>query len=348
METNQDLDVQPLLDLARTLEARGEVLEAIDYLMAKNEQLHNAQLEHTLVGLRHRAVRCLPDTPAINDWPPCRSGRKLPINRIPEAGLNGLTAELLNDAIHERGSLIVRELIAPREAASITSSIDRVLALQKTWINNQTITPDATPWFTPFRSNPSIPVSTATRSFVNSTGGAFTADSPRMLFRLLTCFRRTGVLTMLERYLGERPVMSIKKCTLRRVAPDSPSAWHQDGRFLGEDNNIRAINLWLALSDCGDDAPSLDIIPDRLDYIVGTGTHDAPFEWTVADKVAQNLPDAPRPCRPRFAPGDAILFDDYNLHRTGSSEHMTQHRYAIETWFFAASGYPTGHPVIIA
>ena len=46
--------------------------------------------------------------------------------------------------------------------------------------------------------------------------------------------------------------------------------------------------------------------------------------------------------RPRFAAGDALLFDHLFLHRTAVGEHMTRERHAMETWFFAPSAYPKG------
>ena len=42
----------------------------------------------------------------------------------------------------------------------------------------------------------------------------------------------------------------------------------------------------------------------------------------------------------RFEPGDVMLFDDLFLHRTGADPTMTKPRYAIESWFFGASGFP--------
>jgi len=46
--------------------------------------------------------------------------------------------------------------------------------------------------------------------------------------------------------------------------------------------------------------------------------------------------------------GDAILFDDMNLHRTAVTPEMTEERYAIESWFFAPSHFPdTQIPVVV-
>ena len=43
---------------------------------------------------------------------------------------------------------------------------------------------------------------------------------------------------------------------------------------------------------------------------------------------------------PEFAAGDALMFDQLTLHRTGILPTMTRDRYAIESWFFAPSRYP--------
>jgi len=46
--------------------------------------------------------------------------------------------------------------------------------------------------------------------------------------------------------------------------------------------------------------------------------------------------------RPEFEPGDVLFFDDRCLHRTAAELGMPNVRYAIESWFFAPSVYPTG------
>ena len=67
-------------------------------------------------------------------------------------------------------------------------------------------------------------------------------------------------------------MISVQKCTLRRVDPDAGRGWHQDGAFMGD---VRALNVWLSLSRCGDEAPGMDVIPRRLEDIVPTGTEGA-------------------------------------------------------------------------
>ena len=119
----------------------------------------------------------------------------------------------------------------------------------------------------------------------------------------------------------------------------SGTNWHQDGAFLG--HGIRTVNVWLTLTHCGDDAPGLDIVPARMGEILPTGTEGAIFDWSVGDAGASSAwPSTRRSSGPMFEPGDAMLFDDYFLHRTAVSGAMTHERYAIESWFFAPSTYP--------
>ena len=107
------------------------------------------------------------------------------------------------------------------------------------------------------------------------------------MFDMLEAFERSGLREVIHGYLGEVPAISIQKCTMRKVEPDSGSGWHQDGAFLGQ---VRALNVWLSLSRCGDLAPGLDLVPKRLDEIVPTGTEGAIFDWSVAPDVSSGSP----------------------------------------------------------
>jgi hypothetical protein len=104
--------------------------------------------------------------------------------------------------------------------------------------------------------------------------------------------------------------------------------------------DVRALNVWLSLSHCGDDAPGLDLVPHRLAETVPTGTEDATFPWSVAPAVASQAAGEEGPVRPIFEPGDALLFDELCLHSTALDPSMTKTRYAVESWFFGPSAYP--------
>ena len=164
------------------------------------------------------------------------------------------------------------------------------------------------------------------------------------MFEMLDTFERVGLREVITEYLGERPAISVNKCTLRRVDSSAGTAWHQDGAFLGE--GVRALNVWVSLSHCGVDAPGLDIIPRRLENIVSTGTEGAIFEWSVSDQVAAEAAGDAGIVRPTFEPGDVVLFDDLFLHRTAVEPEMPNTRYAIESWFFGPTGFPPNYTPI--
>jgi len=52
--------------------------------------------------------------------------------------------------------------------------------------------------------------------------------------------------------------------------------------------------------------------------------------------------------RPIFEPGDALLFDELFLHQTGSDPQMPKPRYAIESWFFGPSAFPSDYAPLAA
>jgi hypothetical protein len=62
------------------------------------------------------------------------------------------------------------------------------------------------------------------------------------------------------------------------------------------------------------------------------------MSWTVSPAVVDEVA-AGAVVRPRFAPGDVLLFDHLNLHRTAVDPGMMRDRHAIEAWFLAPSTY---------
>jgi len=189
------------------------------------------------------------------------------------------------------------------------------------------------------------------RGWVRDGLGVLAVDSPAALFEFLETIYALGLDELIRRHIGEHIALSAEKCTLRRVDSTPTEAyWHQDGAFMGE--GIRTVNAWFALSRCGTDAPGLDIVPRRLPGLLPQGGVQKGVEllpWAVApDTVARELPGVAI-WRPQFEPGDVLFMDELLLHRTAAEEHMPRVRYAIESWFFAASVYPDGvqTPILI-
>ena len=184
---------------------------------------------------------------------------------------------------------------------------------------------------------------TSVRPWIKQGGGVLAADSPRLTFEMLELFGAAGLPELVGGYLGEPAVLSVHKTTLRKAEPTVGGAWHQDGAFMGD---VKALNLWLSLSRCGDLAPGLDIVPRRVDHVVID--HDAMLDVELTRaKAAEAAGDVPI-LRPVFEPGDALFFDELFLHQTASDPAMPNPRFAIESWFFGGSAFPADYaPVAV-
>jgi hypothetical protein len=255
--------------------------------------------------------------------------------QLPEIDRTELSADMLGAAVLHHGSLLVRNLVDPAAVQPLIDDVDRALEAAQRWLGGAA-PEDTAPWFEIFTPAPPFSVGMS-RRFVVQGGGVLGPDSPMAMCAVIDVLDDAGLRPVLSEYLGERPALSAKKTTLRRVPPDSGSDWHQDGAFLGRD--VRTMNVWLALSHCGVNAPGLGVVPRRID-LVDTGTEGAIFDWSVGRPVVDRAAGPGGVTRPVFRPGDALLFDERNLHATACGPEMTENRYAIEAWFFAPSCYP--------
>lgn len=319
---------------ARRLEDAGRSLDAIQHLTRINRVARDASVEEHLVGLRHRAFPAVARRPVVDLPPPIASQPATP--GLHETSAADLDPDVVREAMARQGCVMIRGLLPEAEASELADGIDAALDAYDSYDGSTA----SDGWYAPFEPQPGAYRVGGRRKWVRASGALWTADSPRMLFALTDLLETTGIGTLATEYLGERPALSANKCTLRRVPTTASPGWHQDGAFLGED--VRSLNLWLALGHCGVDAPGLDIVPRRLDGVVEAGTEGAIFDWSVAPDVVERVAaDAPV-VRPEFAPGDALLFDHLLLHSTAIEETMTRERHAMETWMFAPSAYPEG------
>ena len=313
----------------------GRVLERIAELTDANRSDPDPDRERQLVRLRHEAFAELreehpgpipePDFDAIS-W----------VDGMPAVEPEQLSAGALRAGILEGGCLLVRGTVDRGTAERLVDGIERSFAARD---RRESDGSNGDPgWYEPLTIGGGRYNLARQRQWVTSAGGVWTADSPRMTFELIDAFAEMGLVGAITDYLGERPAASVNKWTLRRVSPGGDADWHQDGAFLGDD--IRAMNVWLALTDCGRDAPGMDIVTRRLDGVIETGTEGARFDWSVSPQKVEELLDGEQPLRPAFQAGDALLFDELFLHQTANSPEMTNDRYAVETWCFGPSSYP--------
>jgi Phytanoyl-CoA dioxygenase (PhyH) len=329
--TVRPLPPERALAEAESMFDRGLEIEAIELLSAANRERPDHRIARRLVTMRFDAFQRI-TPPAVPPPIPDTVEDLFPGDALPEIGPADLDVEHVRSALLNHGSLLVRGLVDPERVARLTGDIDRALEGYDAWFAGKGLA-TAAPWFEPFAHEPKK----VERKFRRDVGGVLAVDSPPALCDVIDTFDASGVRRIVSDFFGEQPALLAKKWTLRRVPHDTgESGWHQDGSFMGGD--IRSLNVWLALSHCGDDAPGLDVVARRLDDIVPTGTEGAWLDWNVSPlMVDQVAPGAV--VRPIFEPGDALIFDHMNLHRTAADPGMTRDRYAIEAWFLAPSTY---------
>lgn len=336
-DTEKRATINDALEAADALAEDGRWREAIDVLNGLNRVLPDREVERRLLQLRYDAFERL-ERNSSPPWPPSVSA-PVPPGCPPEVSSAGLNPGIFTNAILEAGSLLVRGLIPPATVNRLVAGIEHSFAASDA-AENGSLGVDDAPWFEEFQPassqkkwTPRFP------KFLRSGGGVYAADSPPVFFDLIEAVEEAGITALVTAHLGEPPALSVKKTVLRRVTHESSNAsWHQDGAFMG--TNIRTVNLWLALTRCGDDAPGLDILPRRLDYIVETGTAGAIFDWAASPAKVEEAGEGVKVCRPIFEPGDALLFDHLFMHRTAADADMTRDRHGVEMWFFAPSLYP--------
>ena len=316
----------------------GDLRGAVDGLAAAVREVPDVQGEVLLVRLRHELADAAPIPRPVGDWPPA-SVDPFPevVGRTPEVPRSALSVDALRGGIAHHGALLVRGLLDPATVERLAEGVDRAFAGADAWAEGAPHGATA-PWFVPFRA-PGTRSLGNRRPWVRAGGAVWGADAPRVLAWLLDALADSGLLGVIGRHLGEVPLVSVNKLALRRVGADANPTWHQDGSFMGE---VRAVNVWVALTRCGPgtDAPGLDLVPGRLDELVEVGTVGSRIQHAVSPELVAELVDDVGVERPVFEPGDALLFDERFLHRTGVLPGQATPRRAIECWTFAPSSFP--------
>jgi Phytanoyl-CoA dioxygenase (PhyH) len=312
------------------LDKTNKMLDEIGHLTDRNRLHRDWKVERRLVELRYEAFgesgvphRQPEWSDVVEDLFPCEV--------IPEVVREDLTVECVRSAICHHGSVLVRQLISREQVDRLVADIDRAFDGFDAYAGGERRA-DLDGWYQAFEHRM---ITDQDRTRKRSRGNILAVESPPTLFDLIETMNDVGVGELARRYLGERPAILARKVTLRRMGYNFGGGWHQDGAFMGA--GIRSLNVWLALTHCGDNAPGLDVVGRRFNQLLPTG-NGAYAAWGIKPEDAEQA-GAGVTVRPIFEAGDALMFDHMCLHRTGTDKGMTNDRYAIETWFFAPSTY---------
>lgn len=309
-------------------------LEAeIEALSARVRSEAEPEHERMLLHLRNRLAILRLESSPPDQGQPAPAYDELPSGPLVEVDPTRLTPGLLRAGILRHGCVLVRGLLDAGRAEQLAQEIELCFQERRRHDAGRSFLER---YYAPFEHDPRRGIGLL-RDWVAMAGGVFAVDSPAISFQMTEAIREAGLPELLSGYLGQAPLQAADKTTLRRAEPSVGGAWHQDGKFMGP---VRALNLWLALSHCGSDAPGLDLVPRRLDEHVPTQTDGVRMLNQVSQQAAELAAGELPILRPVFEPGDALLFDELFLHKTASDASMRRPRYAIESWFFAPSGFP--------
>jgi len=122
----------------------------------------------------------------------------------------------------------------------------------------------------------------------------------------------------------------------RRVEPTDTAdglglrlPFHQDQNILGEP----VVNFWVPFTNCGVDAPSLELVSRRLDEIETPDRHDRNLYGQMGAEIDEELIHeryGDDLVAPVMAVGDAILFLGTTIHRTHIAPGMTKARNSVD------------------
>ncbi len=332
--------IQQVLRAATTLAAEGRALQAIEELSRVNRAQRDPRIECRLVELRHAAFPELPINSGRTEWPPTFVDPFPEEQDLPTIDSNQLSSDFVGGTITNHGCLRVNQLLDPLSAARIIEQIDLAFEARER-VHNGADPAEVAPWYVPFEAG---------REEADGFSSTFlirVVDAPGVMWEILEHFTKSGLISSVAEYFGERPTMIANKWVLRRAQRGADTTdFHQDGTFLGD--GIRTVNCWITLSDCGPGTghPALEIIPRRFHDVLPTGV-GAKFHWTLAESTVMGAaPDVPV-SRPLLKAGDAMLFDELLPHRTTPGTELGI-RYAIESWFVSpSSSLPRHEPIVL-
>lgn len=313
----------------------------IERLVVANRTSPDRATERRVLWLRHLAGMRLLDAARPQPRYPEPDASALPpfAGGLPSVPADAATPGLVRAAILRDGCLHVRGLVDPTRALHLAQQIDVSFVERERHDAGET---PAEGYYEEFSVHPRYDPYLG-RPWIKMGGGVYAADSPLVSFEMIELFQSAGLPQLVSAYLGEPALISVHKTTLRKAEASVPGAWHQDGKFMG---SVRALNVWLSLSHCGETAPGLDLVPRRMQEFLSPASDDPTLHMIISDQDAARAAGERGIVRPIFEPGDALLFDDMFLHQTGSDPSMPNPRFAVECWFFGATGFPGAYAPI--
>ncbi len=249
------------------------------------------------------------------------------VSGLPDVAASDLDVERLASGLQYHGGLVVRGFLSGDEVAVLRQHID-----------------DAERFRARFDSLDAVEREKLMRMTIEL---GMLGMTPAALAEILAIYDTNGFSRLARAYLGSRPVLMANRTKLRRGTTESGLPWHQDAAFYG--GPVGAVNVWSALTPVGDCCGAVEVVPRRMDGVVGF-PGDAlanleappPLDYSLGLPVSaiRRILDETPLAAPVLEPGDAMVFDDMTLHRTGTAPWTVPSRDIAITWFFEPARFP--------
>lgn len=325
------------VDGARQRTPDEDLPKLIERWTAKFQKEPSVEAAQKLLMLRWRAGGWAART-ATSDRPNHLAGA--PDRDVPkEVHVSELTPELVRAALARHGGIVLRGLIPAAEAehyvARIDKTIDGFMKATKSKADSVVNDGDYAPLRLPAPDRQKITFHR--KCLAVEEVSAMNVDAPILFETLMRHLHASGIVDIAAQVFGEQPVTAVQKTSMRRMPADGEAGWHQDLGAVRD--KTKAIALWIPFSACGEDAPGFEFLRCKFDGAVPQ-MNETLMPWTVTDETAAALRRDTEMLTPNFAPGDAVLFDQFTLHRGATYPHMTKPRWSIDTWLFGPSSLP--------
>jgi hypothetical protein len=167
-------------------------------------------------------------------------------------------------------------------------------------------------------------------------GSAF----PNLILGMIT----RSILPTVYHGLYRKPVVcSYSHCAVRyqRVdLRDQSYAFHQDASYNSRDLlSHSGLTTWIPLTDCGIDAPSLQLYPRALDEVLPLPPGVAgPYLFCDHETVFRQYGD--ELWAPEISAGDVLIFNHLVVHRSYITENMVRERQSADVRVFPLGRVP--------
>lgn len=245
-----------------------------------------------------------------------------------------LTPERFGDLMRGNRCLLVRNLFGPAEVTALRDAAARTYTFYD-WAMGEIRAGRPAPTDASFITPDGLGKARDELANFRRFGSLLLGYCPYAVGVVSTILSQNPIKACVEDYFGQPIGLSLNASSIRlsETSSDVRRVFHQDGSFLGG-VDTETINCWVALDDCGVDAPGLEVFPQRIDDLLPAGEPGAVTGWEVAESAAYARMGADKAWFPTFKAGDAFLFDHLHLHRTHLTPAMTRNRFAAECWMF--------------